>query len=191
MVNVLLIDNYDSFTWNLVQILRESEGCRYEVVKNDEITPEECEPCSHLLLSPGPGLPWEAGATCEVIKRWSGLKPILGVCLGHQAIATVFGARLIPMSKPVHGQQSEIYFTQGASVLFKGIRSPVLAGRYHSWVVESGSVPEVLVTVAVDATGNIMALQHRNHPTFGVQFHPESIMTPSGNKIMTNWLNLV
>lgn len=188
MIKVLVIDNYDSFTWNLVQILRESGICEFKVVYNDQLKVEQCEAYSHLLFSPGPGLPSEAGITNDAIKHWSGKKNILGVCLGHQAIAEVFGARLRLLPHPAHGESSIIKVFNNQTGIFKELPEQFPVGRYHSWVVDQDSLPEELEISAVDQSGNIMALRHRNYPVFGVQFHPESILTTHGKQILMSWI---
>ncbi len=188
MVKVLLIDNYDSFTWNLVQILRESGICDYKVVSNDQLQVGDCAAYSHLLFSPGPGLPSEAGITKHAIKFWSGKKAILGVCLGHQAIAEVFGASLKLLPHPIHGIKCRIEIRTQPGGIFSGFQSEMTVGRYHSWVVDPASLTNDLIATAFDENENIMALQHCAHPTYGVQFHPESILTPHGTGIIHNWL---
>ncbi len=187
MKKVLLIDNYDSFTWNLVQILRESGPCSFEVVCNDEILPGDCSIYSHLLLSPGPGIPAESGNLLQIIEQCYTQKPMLGVCLGHQAIAEAMGGRLRRLAEPLHGQKSVIRVND--PVLFKGFPEKITVGRYHSWVVDPAYLPPMMMTTATDNLGDIMAMRHKYLPVFGVQFHPESILTPFGRQMIVNWLN--
>lgn len=189
MVSVLLIDNYDSFTWNLVQLLRESGMCRYEVAFNDSISADECSGFDKILISPGPGLPHEAGITCEVIKRWSEHKSILGVCLGHQAIGVVFGAKLKRLPCPKHGSKELCVLTKAQTKLFGNIPESFQTGHYHSWVLNPQHFPESLLITAEDNYGNIMAITHKTYDVHGVQFHPESIMTGYGKQMISNWLS--
>jgi anthranilate synthase/aminodeoxychorismate synthase-like glutamine amidotransferase len=186
---VLVIDNYDSFTYNLVQYLGEL-GAELSVHRNDEIDVEgsAARHPDALVLSPGPGRPADAGITPAVVKSCSGRIPILGVCLGHQAIGEVFGGRIGPARRLMHGKTSEISHT--GHPLFAGIESPFVATRYHSLVVEPGSVPDVLDIIATSDDGEIMGLAHKHTPTYGVQFHPESILTRSGMQILKNFLGL-
>ena len=186
---VLMIDNYDSFTYNLVQYLGEM-GAHMTVVRNDEIPAEEIPNFNPdvIVLSPGPGRPAKAGISKEVIRRFSGTYPILGVCLGHQAIGEVFGGRIIRAQKLMHGKTSKI--KHRGHELFAGIDSPFVATRYHSLVVDPDRVPSVLRVTARSEDGEIMALTHRTHLTLGVQFHPESILTDSGKQMLANFLSL-
>ena len=186
---ILIIDNYDSFTYNLVQFLGELGG-DVLVRRNDEITLDQIESSlpSRLLISPGPGRPAEAGISAELIRRFSGRVPILGVCLGHQAIGEVFGGRVVRASTVVHGKASEIKH-DGKSI-FKGLDSPFKAGRYHSLVVERESLPACLEISAETNDGVIMGLRHREKKIEGVQFHPESILTPAGKRLLQNFLEL-
>ncbi len=181
-----MIDNYDSFTYNLVQYLGEL-GCEVKVVRNDAITLEEIEKLapSHIVISPGPCTPNEAGISLAAIAHFSGRIPILGVCLGHQAIAQAFGGRVIRAPRLMHGKTSEIHHT-GVGVL-AGIPSPFVATRYHSLIVAE-PLPEVLVKTAWTEEGELMGLQHVEHPTFGVQFHPESILSEHGHALLRNFL---
>jgi len=186
---ILVIDNYDSFTYNLVQYLGEL-GEDVLVRRNDEMTLDQIESLlpSRMLISPGPGRPAEAGISAELIRRFSGRVPILGVCLGHQAIGEVFGGRVVRASTVVHGKASEIKH-DGKSI-FKGLHSPFKAGRYHSLVVERESLPACLEISAETNDGVIMGLRHREKKIEGVQFHPESILTPAGKRLLQNFLEL-
>lgn len=187
MKKVLIIDNYDSFTYNLVHIVEELIGQSVRVVKNDELTLEEASAYDELILSPGPGLPTDAGLLMSLIQTYGPTKKILGVCLGLQAIAEVYGAQLINLAQVYHGIQSEIELVN-ESLLFAGLPSQLIVGRYHSWVMDPASVPEHLKVTAYDSTGQIMSIEHREHLVYGIQYHPESIMTPMGRQILENFL---
>jgi len=186
---LLVIDNYDSFTYNLVQYLGEL-GAELIVRRNDEVTADEIETelrPTRILISPGPGTPTEAGVSLQVIERFAGRVPLLGVCLGHQAIGQVFGGRVIRAPVPVHGKPAEI--THDNRTIFEGLPQQFSAGRYHSLIVERDSLPDCLEISATTATDHIiMALRHRELPIEGVQFHPESILTPEGKKLLSNFL---
>lgn len=187
---LLVIDNYDSFTYNLVQYLGEL-GAEMEVRRNDEVTTGEIENDlrpERILISPGPGTPDEAGVSLEVLRQFSGKTPILGVCLGHQAIGQIFGGRVVRAPLPVHGKPAEI--AHDAKGVFAGLRQNFQAGRYHSLVVERESLPEELEISAETPDGLIMGLRHKKLKVEGVQFHPESILTDEGKKLLRNFLNL-
>ncbi|MBL7826409.1 MAG: aminodeoxychorismate/anthranilate synthase component II [Saprospiraceae bacterium] len=190
MQHLLLLDNYDSFTYNLVHLLREIGGCEITVRRNDQISLEDVAAFDKILLSPGPGIPEEAGILLPLIKTYFAKKPLLGVCLGHQAIAQACGANLINLNQVYHGVASEMALSATPGFLFRDIPASFLAGRYHSWAVESGSLPDDFVITATDALGAIMAFQHREFQVAGVQFHPESIMTEHGKKMLENFINL-
>lgn len=186
---LLVIDNYDSFTYNLVQYLGEL-GATLRVYRNDKITADEIRrmrPRS-IIISPGPGNPDDAGVSKEVIRAFSGEIPILGVCLGHQCIGDVFGARIVGADRIMHGKTSTIYHDRKG--IFKDVRNPFEATRYHSLIIKKGTLPDVLKTVAETVEGEIMAVRHVRHKTWGVQFHPESILTAEGKKILRNFLEL-
>lgn len=187
---ILLLDNYDSFTYNLLHILREL-GADTEVFRNDKITVEEAGRFDKILLSPGPGIPSEAGILLPLIERYAPEKSILGVCLGEQAIAEVFGARLENLSRVFHGVESQILITAD-DPLFEGLGNEITAGRYHSWVVSKKGFPsDVLEITAEDKEERmIMGIRHKRYDVRGIQFHPESLMTPSGSRIIENWLKL-
>jgi len=186
---ILVIDNYDSFTYNLVQYLGEL-GEELMVRRNDEITVGEIEANlpSRILISPGPGRPADAGISMELISHFAGRMPILGVCLGHQAIGEVFGGRVVRALTVVHGKASEI--SHDGKSIFNGLDSPFKAGRYHSLIVERESLPACLEVSAATNDGVIMGLRHREKRIEGVQFHPESILTPAGKKLLKNFLDL-
>lgn len=185
-----MIDNYDSFTWNIVQYLGEL-GEVPEVVRNDEITAVEAEQRAPraIVISPGPGRPAEAGISCEVIRRCSGKIPILGVCLGHQCIGEVFGGKIVRSDRLVHGKTSAVIHTGRG--LFLDIDNPFHATRYHSLLVSRDGLPDTLQVMAWTVEDEIMAIRHRSHETWGVQFHPESILTTSGKDILRNFLRLL
>lgn len=184
---LLIIDNYDSFTYNLYQAFA-ALGAEVKVVKNDQITLEEIEQMhpEGIILSPGPGRPEEAGITLDVIKAFKGKIPILGVCLGHQAIGIAFGAHVNRARDMIHGKESLIFHSR--KNLFKGLHLPFKAGRYHSLCVEK--LPKELIIDAESPEGLVMAMHHENYPIFGVQFHPESILTPEGKGILENFLEV-
>jgi anthranilate synthase component 2/para-aminobenzoate synthetase component 2 len=187
---ILIIDNYDSFTWNLVQYLGEL-GSAPEVVRNDEITAEEVEERhpSGIVISPGPGRPKDAGVSCEVIRRCSGKTPILGVCLGHECVAEVFGGKVVRAERLMHGKTSAVVHTGRG--IFLDVDNPFEATRYHSLLVSREGLPDVLQIMAWTPESEIMALKHREHETWGVQFHPESILTPSGKDLLRNFIRLL
>ncbi|MBI3999983.1 MAG: aminodeoxychorismate/anthranilate synthase component II [Candidatus Omnitrophica bacterium] len=186
---ILMIDNYDSFTYNLVQYLSEL-GEKVVVYRNDKITLAHIRRLKpkKIVISPGPGTPEEAGISNTVIQELSGKIPILGVCLGHQCIGHVFGGKIIRAKKIMHGKVSEIYHHK--SGIFRGIENPFTATRYHSLLIENKSFPSVLELTAWTKDKEIMGVRHKTHKTFGVQFHPESILTPSGKKILKNFLDV-
>ena len=181
---ILLLDNRDSFVWNLAQALA-TLGAEVQVRRSDRIAVDELGSAAALVLSPGPGRPEDAGICIAAVQRWSGRRPILGVCLGHQAVAAAFGAAVVRGS-PCHGRTSAI--AHQGSGLFAELPQPLHACRYHSLVVERSSLPAELEATAFTASGEVMALRHRRHPTFGVQFHPESFRTPDGPRLLANFL---
>jgi anthranilate synthase component II len=183
---VAVIDNYDSFTYNLVQELAEL-GASPEVFRNDAVAVEELAGYEALVVSPGPGEPADAGVSVEAIRALTGRMPILGVCLGHQALGEAFGGRVV-RHPPVHGKTSRI--SHDGRPPFGGLPDPLEATRYHSLVVDAAALPEDLEAAAWTADGLVMALRHRRHPTFGVQFHPESILTPEGPRLLRNFLEV-
>ncbi|MFM6953416.1 MAG: anthranilate synthase component II [Sphingobacteriaceae bacterium] len=191
-MKILLVDNYDSFTYNLLHLIQKL-GAQYEVSvrRNDQLSLEEVDEYDRILLSPGPGLPADAGLLLSIIKTYAGKKPILGICLGHQAIGEVFGAKLLNLSQVAHGLATPINKTDINSPLFKNLPETFLVGRYHSWVLSPQNFPEALQITATDEAGNIMALQHENHSIQGLQFHPESVLTPDGETMMKAWLEVL
>ena len=185
-MKIVIIDNYDSFTYNLSHLLKEL-GAEIEVVRNDKFELKDLEQYDKIVLSPGPGIPSEAGLLLDVIRTYAGRKPILGVCLGHQAIGEVFGASLENLKEVYHGVQTE--GTQlGNDYIFEGLPERVMMGRYYSWVVAKDSVPECLEVTAMSDDGEIMAMRHRQYDIHGIQFHPESVLTPEGKTIVGNFL---
>ena len=185
-MKIVIIDNYDSFTYNLSHLLKEL-GAEVEVVRNDKFELKDLEQYDKIVLSLGPGIPSEAGLLLDVIRTYAGRKPILGVCLGHQAIGEVFGASLENLKEVYHGVQTE--GTQlGNDYIFEGLPERVMMGRYHSWVVAKDSVPECLEVTAMSDDGEIMAMRHRQYDIHGIQFHPESVLTPEGKTIVGNFL---
>ena len=185
-MKIVIIDNYDSFTYNLSHLLKEL-GAEVEVVRNDKFELKDLEQYDKIVLSPGPGIPSEAGLLLDVIRTYAGRKPILGVCLGHQAIGEVFGASLENLKEVYDGVQTE--GTQmGNDYIFDGLPERVMMGRYHSWVVAKDSVPECLEVTALSDDGEIMAMRHRQYDIHGIQFHPESVLTPEGKTIVGNFL---
>ena len=185
-MSVVIIDNYDSFTYNLRHLLREA-GADVTVVRNDCFALEELESFDKIVLSPGPGVPSEAGLLTDVIRRYAGVKPILGVCLGHQAIGEVFGGRLVNVSEVCHGVATPCD-NFGNEPMFRGCGARFEVGRYHSWVVDRDSLPACLEATALRDDGFIMAMKHREYDVRGIQFHPESVMTPCGRQMLENWL---
>ena len=186
-MKILVFDNYDSFTYNLVHAVRKLGHTEVDVFRNDKIGLDEIDRYDKILLSPGPGIPSEAGILLPLIRRYAPIKSILGVCLGEQAIGEAFGATLHNLPEVFHGIATEIRIT-GGDPLFRGIPATTEAGRYHSWIVGRENFPDVLTVTAEDRAGNIMALAHKTYDVRGVQFHPESVLTPLGEKMIANWL---
>lgn len=186
-MQLLILDNYDSFTYNLVHIVREL-GVSYEVHRNDQITVADVARFDKIMLSPGPGIPDEAGIMKAVIKTYGASKSILGVCLGHQGIAEVYGGALFNIPKVLHGVTSQTRVTVNDEVLFNGLPETFQVTHYHSWAVAPEALPNALEVTAVNEAGLIMALRHKQYDVRGVQFHPESVMTPEGPKMIRNWI---
>ncbi len=185
-MKIVIIDNYDSFTYNLAHLVKEL-GAEVTVVRNDQFRMEELERFDKIILSPGPGIPSEAGLLLDVIRTYAGKKPILGVCLGHQAIGEVFGGRLENLSEVFHGVATEGTQLDNDSI-FDGLPLRITMGRYHSWVVAKDGFPECLEITAESDEGQIMALRHRSYDIHGIQFHPESVLTPDGKRILQNFI---
>lgn len=187
MKKILILDNYDSFTYNLYHLIREC-GCKdIEVIRNDQINPDDVQQFDKIVLSPGPGIPEEAGLLLPIIRRFAPTKSILGVCLGHQAIGEAFGATLENLKDVYHGVQTPVDVT-GYDYIFDKLGNQILVGRYHSWVVNPENFPEELIITAHSQENQIMALKHREYDVHGIQFHPESILTPQGKTIIDNFL---
>ena len=187
MKKIIVIDNYDSFTYNLVHYL-EDLGCDVTVKRNDKLILKDIEPFDKIVLSPGPGIPEEAGLLKEIIATYASSKSILGVCLGQQAIGEVFGGTLINLDDVYHGVATSVNIIADDESLFEGLDKNIEVGRYHSWVVDS-KLPEALEATSVDDNGQIMSLRHKVYDVKGVQFHPESVLTPDGKKMLYNWIN--
>ena len=187
-MKILVIDNYDSFTYNLVHYL-EDLNCEVTVYRNDEFDIDEVQKFDKILLSPGPGIPDEAGLLKEVIKTYSPTKSILGVCLGQQAIGEVFGGSLINLEKVYHGVATNVNILVDDETLFEGLEKQIEVGRYHSWVVNAEDFPESLEITSLDENGQIMSIRHKKYDVRGVQFHPESVLTPDGKKMLENWVS--
>ena len=187
MKKILVIDNYDSFAYNLVHYLQDL-GCDVTVKRNDKLDLSEISPYDKILLSPGPGIPDEAGLLKEIIATYAPSKSILGVCLGQQAIAEVFGGSIINLDTVYHGVATVITLTEHKDALFEGLENSFEVGRYHSWVVDP-NLPSDLLATSHDENGHIMSIKHKTLDVRGVQYHPESVLTPKGKKILENWIN--
>ena len=184
---IVIIDNYDSFTYNLSHLVKE-QGAEVQVLRNDQFELRALEAYDKIILSPGPGIPSEAGLLCDVIRTYAGRKPILGVCLGHQAIGEVFGARLENLTQVFHGVATPCQIVADDPI-FEGLERTITVGRYHSWVVATDGLPECLEVTALSDEGQIMALRHRQYDVHGIQFHPESVLTPEGRIIIKNFIS--
>ena len=185
-MKTVIIDNYDSFTYNLAHLVKEL-GAEVSVVRNDQFRLPELKPNDKIILSPGPGIPTEAGLLMDVIDAYAPVKPILGVCLGHQAIGEYFGGKLTNLSQVFHGIASTISIT-APDYIYKELPAQVQVGRYHSWVVDNEGLPDCLEVTSVSEEGQIMSLRHKQYDVRGIQYHPESVLTPEGRKIIANWL---
>lgn len=185
-MKTVIIDNYDSFTYNLAHLVKEL-GAEVSVVRNDQFRLSELKPFDKIILSPGPGIPTEAGLLMDVIDAYAPVKPILGVCLGHQAIGEYFGGKLTNLSQVFHGIASTISIT-APDYIYKELPAQVQVGRYHSWVVDNEGLPDCLEVTSVSEEGQIMSLRHKQYDVRGIQYHPESVLTPEDRKIIANWL---
>lgn len=190
MVKPVIIDNYDSFTYNLVFQVEQVIGTRPLVMRNDEVDYHELDECSHIILSPGPGVPSEAADLLKVIEMYRDKKPILGVCLGHQAIVESYGGTICNLDEVHHGVSTQVRVTDLSEKLFSGMTDLFNVGRYHSWVAEEATMPKELKITCIDGEKEIMAISHQTLPVKGVQFHPESILTDNGVRIIRNFLKL-
>lgn len=189
-MKILMIDNYDSFTYNLVHMLETFDGVSVVVKRNDQLSLSEVEAFDKIVLSPGPGIPSEAGIMPEIVRTFAETKSIFGVCLGHQCIGEIFGGTLLNIAEPIHGKATPIEIIDPAEPLFKGLPKRISVGRYHSWVVSTDGFPSDDLTItAVDDTGQIMALTHKRLDVRGVQFHPESILTDDGRTMLENFIS--
>lgn len=186
--SILVIDNYDSFTYNLVHAIKKITGLPVDVFRNDEIELHKIEKYDKIVLSPGPGIPEEAGLLLDIIKKYAPTKSILGVCLGHQAIGEAFGGKLHNMNKVLHGVATPVQLTENESKLFNGLPQTFDVGRYHSWIVAKEGLPSCFLVTSYDNEGMIMSMKHKEYDVEGVQFHPESVLTPLGEKMIENWL---
>jgi anthranilate synthase component 2 len=189
MKKILVIDNYDSFTYNLVYYIEKLTGICPSVYRNDEISLEDVDDYEKILLSPGPGVPVDAGICIDLIRKYAPTKSILGICLGHQAIGEAFGGRILNLSSVYHGIASPILITEGSDPLFLNIPSTIIGGRYHSWVVSDTYLPDCFKITCKDETGIIMGISHKTYDVRGLQFHPESVLTEHGIDIIANWIN--
>ena len=189
-MKILVFDNYDSFTYNLVHLVEKITGEKVDVYRNDQIALADVAVYDKIILSPGPGIPEEAGLLLPLIKEYATSKSILGVCLGHQAIAQAFGGTLINLDTVYHGVATPIKIIKTKSQILKDLPEEIEVGRYHSWIVSDDNFPSALEVTARDENGYIMGLQHKQFDVQGVQFHPESVLTPDGEKILRNWLNV-
>lgn len=187
-MKIVIIDNYDSFTYNLSHLVKEL-GANVTVVRNDQFNMGEIAVYDKIILSPGPGIPSEAGLLLDVIKTYAGKKPMLGVCLGHQAIGEVFGGKLENLSEVFHGVATPCHITANDPI-FQGLPDSITIGRYHSWVVSKNGLPDCLEITAESDEGQVMALRHRQYDIHGIQFHPESVLTPEGRIIIKNFIDL-
>jgi len=193
-MKIVMIDNYDSFTYNLVHLVKEL-GAEITVYRNDQFELEQLEEFDKIMLSPGPGIPSEAGKLLDVIRTYAGVKPILGICLGEQAIGEVFGGTLVNLSDVFHGVQTPAHVLDfiehgehKIDYIFRGLNRDILVGRYHSWVVDAATLPSCLEITCISNEGQVMALRHKEYDIRGIQFHPESVLTPDGKKMIKNWL---
>lgn len=187
-MKILVFDNYDSFTYNLVHLVQKVVTAKVDVYRNDEVPLEKVAEYDKIILSPGPGIPSEAGMLLPLIKAYASTKSILGVCLGHQAIGEAFGGKLVNLSTVYHGVATPMKILNPESQILKGLKENISVGRYHSWVVSEEGFPDDLEITATDDNDYIMALQHKHYDVQGVQFHPESVLTPDGETILRNWL---
>ncbi|MEO7264932.1 MAG: aminodeoxychorismate/anthranilate synthase component II [Ferruginibacter sp.] len=188
MQKILVFDNYDSFTYNLVHLIEKILHLKVDVYRNDEIELSKIKKYDKIVLSPGPGIPVEAGLLIPLIKEYSATKPILGICLGHQAIAEAFGGTLINLDTVYHGVATPVKIIEPGQKIFDGLPQTINVGRYHSWIADKATLPESLVVTSEDDNGLIMAMKHKTFDVTGLQFHPESVLTPDGEIIIRNWL---
>lgn len=189
MTKILLLDNYDSFTYNLVHLVEKILHSKVDVFRNDQIALKKVNEYDKIILSPGPGIPDEAGMLLPLIREYASTKSILGVCLGHQAIGQSFGAQLINLNRVFHGVATPIKILDTKGQLYQGLDEIIEVGRYHSWIVSGHDLPDELEITAIDNNNYIMGMKHKKYDVQGVQFHPESVLTPCGEKLIRNWLD--
>lgn len=189
-MKILIIDNYDSFTYNLVQYLQEITDDKVSIFRNDAISVEAVDEYDCIVLSPGPGIPKDAGNMPAIIQKYKESKPILGVCLGHQALGEAFGGKLQNLDQVYHGLATDIHINSKGTALYQNLPKTIEVGRYHSWVIDPNHCPDCLLVTAESPDGAIMSVKHETLPIFGVQYHPESIMTPQGKDILSNFLSV-
>jgi anthranilate synthase component 2 len=187
-MHILIIDNYDSFVYNIVQMVRGIEGTVVDVVRNDVVRPDDAAACDAIIISPGPDVPSAAGRLMDVIDRCHSAVPMLGVCLGFQALAEYFGGSLVNLPAPLHGHESTLVDVDDEDLLYRSVEQPIVVGHYHSWIVDESTLPACLHPTARDADGHLMSFTHRTLPIYGVQYHPESIITPQGRQIIENFV---
>lgn len=185
---IVVIDNYDSFTYNLVHAIKKISGLPVDVIRNDELELSDLEKYDKIVLSPGPGIPEEAGLLLDIIREFAPTKSMFGVCLGHQAIGEAFGGKLTNMNKVLHGIASPVTTTEHKTILFDTLPNTFEVGRYHSWIVSPEGLPDCFEVTSYDSEGMIMSMQHKQYDVLSVQFHPESVLTPLGEKMIENWL---
>ncbi|WP_321288262.1 aminodeoxychorismate/anthranilate synthase component II [uncultured Sunxiuqinia sp.] len=188
-MKIVIIDNYDSFTYNLVHAIKKISGQPVDVIRNDELVLSDLEKYDKIVLSPGPGIPEEAGLLLDIIREFAPRKSMFGVCLGHQAIGEVFGGTLTNMNRVLHGIATSVSQVVADPILFAGLPEQFEAGRYHSWIVNAEGLPDCFEVTSTDKSGQIMSMKHKEYDVRGVQFHPESVLTPLGEKMIENWLN--
>ncbi len=188
MNKIIIIDNYDSFTYNLVHLVEKITNEDVLVMRNDEVDFDALDSCERIILSPGPGLPKDAGLMPEVIRRYAGQKPLLGVCLGHQAVSEFLGARLYNLERVMHGIATPISITERGVVLYRGVPDGIAVGRYHSWAVDESSLPNDVHVTSRDESGCVMSIESKSRQLFGVQYHPESILSQFGEDVLSNFI---
>ncbi len=188
MQKILVIDNYDSFTYNLVHLIKELTDAPIDIYRNDQISLEAVDAYDTIVLSPGPGIPEEAGLLKEIIKQYAAKKKMLGVCLGQQAIGEVFGSQLKNLDEVFHGIETPMILTEVPSPIFAGVPPKFQGGRYHSWVIDRSTLSEDLVVTCTDEYDEIMGIKHKDYPVYGIQFHPESVLTPMGKTMLSNFI---
>jgi len=190
MKKILVLDNYDSFTYNIVHYIKECTDAHVDVLRNTAIHIQDVAKYDKILLSPGPGVPLQAGIMPALIATYGSQKNILGICLGHQAIIEAYGGHIYNMKQVFHGVETVLHNIDTTCPLYKGISDTCKVGRYHSWIAEKQTLPDCFIITATDEDGNIMSVRHKTHAVYGVQYHPESILTPEGKQIIANWVAL-